>query len=198
MKDNRITNLLFCGVGGQGILLCSDVVAYALMREGYDIKKSDVHGMAQRGGAVESYLRFGKKVYSPLVEAGTLDICVGLELMEPLRYVSLYSKNTKVIVNTQKIPPIGVTTGLEAYPEDPVGTLKKFGLEVYPLDAFGICSALGETRAVNMAMVGALSWFLPVKVRTIEEVIKWRLPEKLHRVNLEAFRQGRRALKDSF
>ncbi|RME62510.1 MAG: indolepyruvate oxidoreductase subunit beta, partial [Nitrospirae bacterium] len=97
MKDNRVINLLFCGVGGQGILLCSDVVAYALMREGYDIKKSDVHGMAQRGGAVESYLRFGKKVYSPMVELADLDICVGLEMMEPLRYVHLYNKNTKVI-----------------------------------------------------------------------------------------------------
>ncbi len=195
MKTERVTNILFCGVGGQGILLCSDVVAYALMREGYDIKKSDVHGMAQRGGAVESYLRFGRKVYSPMVEPGSLDICLGLELMEPLRYLPLFNKKTRIIVNTQRIPPIGVSTGLEPYPEDPVGRLKALGLEVFPLDAFGICSALGETRAVNMAMVGALSWFLPVKVRTLEEVIKWRLPERLHKVNLEAFRQGRRALK---
>lgn len=195
MKSNGITNILFCGVGGQGILLSAEVVAYALMREGYDIKKSEVHGMAQRGGAVEAYLRFGPRVYSPLVEPGSLDLCVGLELMEPLRYTYLYNKKTKIIVNTQKIPPIVVSTGIEPYPEDPIGMLKNLGLDVHPVDAFGICTELGQTRAVNMAMVGALSWFLPVKVRTLEEVIRWRLPERLHKVNLQAFRAGRKALK---
>ncbi len=195
MRDQRIVNILFCGVGGQGILLCSEVVAYALMKEGYDVKKSEVHGMAQRGGAVEAYLRFGEKVYSPLVEPGGVDLCVGLELMEPLRYTHLYSSDTKVLVNTQKIPPVVVSTGLEPYPEDPVETLKGMALEVHPIDAFGICSRIGETRAVNMAMVGALSWFLPVKVKTLEEVIRWRLPERLHKINLRAFREGRKALK---
>ncbi len=192
---DEIKNILFCGVGGQGILLCSEVVAYALMQEGYDIKKSEVHGMAQRGGAVEAYLRYGSRVYSPLVEPGSVDFVVGLELMEPLRYTSLYSEKTKVILNTQKVPTIGISTGIETYPENPVGTLRGLGLEVYPVDAFEICTELGEPRAVNMVMVGALSWFLPVKVRTVEEVIRWRLPEKLHRVNLRAFREGRRALR---
>jgi len=195
MKNNKTKNILFCGVGGQGILLCSEIVAYALMWEGFDIKKSEVHGMAQRGGAVVAFLRFGSKVYSPLIEYGDVDICVGLELMEPLRYTQYFSKQTKVILNLQKILPVAVSTGVESYPEDPVGVLKKMGLKVYPIEAFELCKKIGETRAVNMAMVGALSWFLPVKVKTIESVIRWRLPERLHKLNLQAFREGRRALK---
>src|SRR5210317_895929 len=109
-------NILFCGVGGQGILLASELIAYTLLASGMDAKKSEVHGMAQRGGSVEAHLRYGKKVYSPLIEPGTADLLLAFEIMEALRYLPYLNKNSKVIVNTQTIMPPAVATGKVAYP----------------------------------------------------------------------------------
>jgi|Deesub1362B_J571_1020462.scaffolds.fasta_scaffold00107_16 indolepyruvate ferredoxin oxidoreductase beta subunit len=184
-------NILFCGVGGQGILLASEVVGYALIQNGFDVKKSEVHGMAQRGGSVEAFLRFGKKVYSPLIEPTTVDIQVSFELLESLRYLPMLGKQSRIIVNTQKIPPLSVSTGIETYPDGIIERLKGFGLEVYPIDAFQISKEIGEVRTVNMVLVGALSNFLPVDEDAFLDVIKWRVPERFREVNLEAFKRGR-------
>ncbi len=191
----RTNNILFCGVGGQGILLASEVTSHALIEAGYDVKKSEVHGMAQRGGAVEAFLRYGERVYSPLVGLGSVDIEVSFELLESLRYLPYLRKDATVVVNTQRISPATVATGLENYPEGILDELKSRGLKVYPVDAFSIAQELGEVRAVNMIMVGVLSRFLPVEADLFIDVIKQRVKKRFHEVNIEAFNRGREIIE---
>jgi indolepyruvate ferredoxin oxidoreductase beta subunit len=188
---DRTMNLFLCGVGGQGILLASEVISSACMKSGFDVKQSEVHGMAQRGGSVISHIRFGKKVYSPLIEPGDADIVVSFEMLEALRYLPYMNKNTKVIVNTQKILPSPVATGADTYPPDVLEQLMQKGLAVFAVDAFEVAKAAGETRAVNMVLVGALSIFLTLQEKVFLDVISERIPEKIRKVNIEAFLRGR-------
>lgn len=189
MKDSG--NILFCGVGGQGILLASEITAYALMEVGYDVKKSEVHGMAQRGGSVVAHLRYGQKVYSPIIEFGTVDIEVAFEQLEAARYMPYLHPETKVIVNTQKIPPSSVARGIEEYPGWVLEEMRKKNLDLYPVDALNIANELGELRAVNMVLVGAMSAFLPVKEETFIKVIHDRVKKAFIEINIEAFKKGR-------
>jgi indolepyruvate ferredoxin oxidoreductase beta subunit len=184
-------NILFCGVGGQGILLASEVTSYALIKAGFDVKKSEVHGMAQRGGSVEAHLRYGEKVYSPLIEPGTVDLQVSFELLESVRYLPYLSQQSKVIVNTQKILPPTVSTGVQEYPGNVLQELEQRGLDVYPMDAFEVARSVGELRTVNMVLVGALSTFLPVSEQDFLDVIAERVKKNFVEVNMEAFRKGR-------
>jgi indolepyruvate ferredoxin oxidoreductase beta subunit len=186
-------NILFCGVGGQGILLASELTTSALLSTGMDVKKSEVHGMAQRGGSVEAHLRYGKKVYSPLIEAGTADLLVALEIMEALRYLPFLHKDSKVIVNTQKILPPAVATGKATYPENILEELTGRGLTVIPVDGFEITQKAGNVKAANVALVGALSTLLPISEETFIEIIKERVPARFLDVNLEVFQEGRKA-----
>lgn len=186
-------NILFCGVGGQGILLASELTTSALLSTGMDVKKSEVHGMAQRGGSVEAHLRYGKKVYSPLIEAGTADLLVALEIMEALRYLPFLHKNSKVIVNTQKILPPAVATGKMTYPENIIEELTGRGLTVIPVDGFEIAKKAGNVKAANVALVGALSTLLPIPEETFIEIIKQRVPARFLDVNLTVFQEGRKA-----
>jgi indolepyruvate ferredoxin oxidoreductase beta subunit len=191
----KTTNLFLCGVGGQGILLASEIISSACMKSGYDIKQSEVHGMAQRGGSVVAHLRFGEKVYSPLIEPGGADIVVSFELLEALRYLPYMNRNTRVIVNTQKILPAPVATGVDMYPPDVIDQLMQRGIPVLPIDAFTIAKAAGETRAVNMVLVGALSVLLPLEEKVFFEVISERIPEKVREKNTTAFLKGKEAVK---
>ncbi|MFI5295863.1 MAG: indolepyruvate oxidoreductase subunit beta [Thermodesulfovibrionales bacterium] len=188
-------NILLCGVGGQGILLAGEITSSALIKAGHDVKKSEVHGMAQRGGSVVAHLRYGEKVYSPLIEPGSADIAVSFELLESLRYLPYYHKGTKVIVNTQKILPAPVSTGLDTYPTDVLEQLNARDLAVFPVDAFDIAKSVGETRAVNMVLVGALSVFLLVDEKIFLAVIEERIPQKVRRVNRDAFLKGREIIQ---
>lgn len=187
-------NILLCGVGGQGILLASEVLSSVLLKAGYDVKQSEVHGMAQRGGSVVSHIRYGGKVYSPLIEPGTADITVSFELLEALRYLPFYRRGGTVIVNTQKILPSPVASGMATYPDDVIGQLAALGLSVHPVNAFEIAVAAGEKRAANMVLLGSLSAFLPVKEELFLETVEGRVPEKLRKANLEAFRRGKEAV----
>lgn len=189
-------NILFCGVGGQGILLASELTAYALLASGMDAKKSEVHGMAQRGGSVEAHLRYGRKVYSPLIEPGTADLLLAFEIMEALRYLPYLHKGSKVIVNTQRILPPAVATGKAAYPENILEELSERGLEVIPVDGYGIAKQAGNVKAANVALVGALSSLLPIPQETFIEVIRERVPARFLEVNLTVFREGRKAVTD--
>ena len=191
----KTSNILLCGVGGQGILLASEIISSALVMAGFDVKQSEVHGMAQRGGSVISHIRFGEKVYSPLIELGSADFAASFELLEALRYLSYFNKDTKVIVNTQKILPSPVSTGMESYPPDVLEQLKSRGLTVLPVEAFEIARASGEARAANVVITGALSVFLPVEEKIFLEVIEKRVPEKVREVNLKAFLKGREITK---
>jgi indolepyruvate ferredoxin oxidoreductase beta subunit len=185
-------NILFSGVGGQGILLASEITVYALLLAGYDAKKSEVHGMAQRGGSVTAQLRYGKKVYSPLIEPGCVDIQMAFEMMEAVRYLPFLHKGSKVIVNTQKILPPSVATGQAEYPKDVLNHLIERDIVVVPVDAFDIAREVGEMKTANVVMVGALSVFLPIDPAIYEEVIRTQVPERFRDVNLKAFAAGRK------
>lgn len=190
--EDRQGNILFCGVGGQGILLASELTAFALLAAGLDVKKSEVHGMAQRGGSVEAHLRYGDKVYSPLIELGTVDVQVAFEKMEAARYLPYLNKKSTVIVNTQQISPPVVATGKMTYPKNVLDDVAAQGIKIIPVDGFAIAKKLGEIRAANVVLVGALSSFLPLSEEAFIEVIKKRVPQKFLDVNLKAFQEGRR------
>ncbi|MDA3831802.1 MAG: indolepyruvate oxidoreductase subunit beta [Spirochaetales bacterium] len=183
-------NILFSGVGGQGILLASEVTAYALLAAGLDAKKSEVHGMAQRGGSVVAHLRFGEKVYSPLIDPGKADIVVAFETMEAVRYLPFLHKDSKVIVNTHKIAPPAVATGKAPYPHDILDELTKRNIKTYLVDGFNIAKSVGEIRSANLALVGALSSLLPIDEQVFLDVMTKRLPRSLDQ-NIAAFKAGR-------
>jgi len=186
-------NILFSGVGGQGILLASELTAATLLRAGYDVKKSEVHGMAQRGGSVTAQLRYGERVYSPLIDPGTADIQMAFEMMEAVRYLSYLNQNSTVIVNIQKILPPSVATGQAAYPKDVLEELRKRKIRVIGVDAFSIAKDAGEVRTANVALVGALSVHLDVDSKIFESVIENRVPERFLKENMKAFAAGRAA-----
>lgn len=188
-------NILFSGVGGQGILLASELTAYSLLAAGFDAKKSEVHGMAQRGGSVTAQLRYGDKVYSPLIEPGCVDIQMAFEMMEAVRYLPYLHKDSTVIVNTQKILPPSVATGQAAYPQDVLQNLHDRNIVVVAIDAFDLAKSVGEIRTANVVMVGALSAYLPVDAGVFEEIISKRVPQRFKEVNLKAFAAGRKAGK---
>lgn len=185
-------NILFSGVGGQGILLASEVTAYALLEAGYDAKKSEVHGMAQRGGSVTAQLRYGEKVYSPLIEPGKADILISFEMMEAARYLPYLHQKSKVIVNSQQIKPPSVAMGNVAYPTEALEAIRSKGIEVVTVDAFDIARKAGEVKAANVVMVGAMSAFLPMAAEVYENIINTRIPERFRAVNLKAFAAGRK------
>ena len=184
-------NILFSGVGGQGILLASELTAYAQLEAGFDVKKSEVHGMAQRGGSVVAHLRYGEKVYSPLIEPGTADIQVAFEELEAARYLPYLHKDSAVVVNTQRILPPAVATGKATYPENILDELRDRGINVVPVDAFGVAKEIGELRTANVVMVGAMSNFLAVGPQIFLDVIDQRVKEQFRDVNKKAFTAGR-------
>lgn len=186
-------NILFSGVGGQGILLASEITAFSLLAAGFDAKKSEVHGMAQRGGSVTAQLRYGTKVFSPLIEPGGADVLVAFEMMEAARYLPYLHAGSKVIVNTQKILPPSVATGQAVYPENVVDALVKNDISVVTVDALEIAQMVGEVKTVNVVMVGAMSTYLPIEPSVCIEVIERRVPERFREVNLKAFEEGRKA-----
>ena len=184
-------NILFSGVGGQGILLASELTAYAQLEAGFDVKKSEVHGMAQRGGSVEAHLRYGERVYSPLIEPGTADIQVAFEELEAARYLPYLHKDSAVIVNTQKIMPPAVATGKASYPTNILDELRDRGIKVVSVDAFDVAREIGELRTANVVMVGAMSNFLAVSPDIFLQVIDQRVKEQFREVNKKAFMAGR-------
>jgi indolepyruvate ferredoxin oxidoreductase beta subunit len=151
------TNIMFVGVGGQGTLLASKILGNVLIEEGYDVKVSEVHGMSQRGGSVVTYVKFGKEVYSPIVDLGDADIIVSFEQLEALRYLSYLKKDGHIIVNTQKIDPMPVITGAAAYPDGIIDALKDAGANVVAIDALSIATQCGSSKAVNIVLVGVMA-----------------------------------------
>ena len=187
-------NILFSGVGGQGILLASELTAHAQLAAGFDVKKSEVHGMAQRGGSVEAHLRYGDKVYSPLIEPGSADILVAFEILEAVRYLPYLHRDSAVVVNTQKILPPAVALGKARYPDNILDELKSRHINVVAIDAFAVAESVGELRTANVAMVGAMSNFLAVAPEVFLEVIDNTVKERFREVNKNAFSAGRAAV----
>ncbi|MGI6638973.1 MAG: indolepyruvate oxidoreductase subunit beta [Desulfobulbus sp.] len=187
-------NILFTGVGGQGILLASELTAHAQLAAGFDVKKSEVHGMAQRGGSVEAHLRYGEKVYSPLIDPGTADILVAFEILEAARYLPYLHKDSAVVVNTQKILPPAVALGKAKYPANILDELRSRQINVVVIDALAVAQEAGELLTVNVAMVGAMSNFLAVDQEIFLQVIDTTVKEQFRRVNKKAFLAGRAAV----
>jgi indolepyruvate ferredoxin oxidoreductase beta subunit len=184
-------DVFLAGVGGQGTLLASEVLGEAFLLSGYDVKKSEVHGMAQRGGAVTTHLRFGTKVHSPLIEPGKADLLIAFEKMEGLRFAHYLRPGGTLVVSVQEIYPPSVATGRESYPADALERLAAVTDRFFPVDALAAALALGEVRAVNMVMVGAGSRFLPLPEGAYVEALGKCLTERLVEVNVKAFRAGR-------
>lgn len=191
LSMDKVTNILMAGVGGQGVILASEIVSEAMMRAGYDVKKSEVHGMAQRGGSVSSHVRFGRKVYSPLIKDGEVDILFSFELLETMRYLDVLSDDPVILVNNQKILPPSVTLGKDEYPENIPGMLaanyKRFEL----VNALDIAGKAGNTKALNVAFVGALSRHFDIAEAVWQEAIAAMLPPKLVDLNIKAFAMAR-------
>jgi indolepyruvate ferredoxin oxidoreductase beta subunit len=189
-------DVFLAGVGGQGTLLASEVLGEAFLLSGYDVKKSEVHGMAQRGGAVTTHLRFGPKVYSPLIEPGKADLLIAFEKIEALRFAHYLRPGGVLVVNAQEIFPPSVATGREPYPADAAARLAAVTDRLHLVDALAAALSLREVRAVNLVMVGAASRFLPLPEGAYEEAVRSSLPARIVEVNLRAFRAGRALLPD--
>ncbi len=184
-------NILLVGVGGQGIVLASEIMSEFFRRVGYDVKKSEVHGMAQRGGIVSSHVKIGEKVYSPMIEKGKADIMLSFEKMETLRWL-YYVKPDGVIVssNVKIVPPI-VSTGEFVYPEDVEESILKERPDAKILDIQSALKELGNDKVTNVIMIGALSTMFGFSPEKWLEVIKEAVPKKVVDVNVEAFKKGR-------
>ncbi|MFZ2958341.1 MAG: indolepyruvate oxidoreductase subunit beta [Candidatus Ozemobacteraceae bacterium] len=184
-------NILLCGVGGQGTLLASNILAETAMRAGFDVKKSEVHGMAQRGGSVVSHVRFGPVVQSPLIRKGECDLLLSFEELEALRWSEFLRPNGMVLMNTQRILPMTVSSGDSAYPDAIADRLKKLPAEVYAVDALGKARDLGNAKCVNVVLLGLMAKKLPILPREKwEEVLEARIPAKLLELNRKAFEAG--------
>jgi len=190
----RDGGIFLAGVGGQGIILASEILCEAFLIGGYDVKKSEVHGMAQRGGAVTTHVRYGKKVFSPLIEPGTADLLLAFEKLEALRFLHVLAPGGAAVVNAQEILPPSVATGRERYPERIAERLRAAVPRTYLVDALAAALSLHEVRTVNLVLVGAASPLLPLPAERFEDAIRTRLPEKIVEVNLSAFRAGRALL----
>jgi len=183
--------ILLAGVGGQGILLASDILCRVFMATGLDVKKSEVHGMAQRGGCVTSHVRFGAKVYSPLSKKHDVDILVSFEKMDTLRYLDYLKEDGTIIINTEELYPPAVNLGEASYPSDAIETVKRLFTKVKALDAKALAMHAGNIRAVNTVLLGTLSASLPIASEIWEKVLQKAFPPRLLAVNRDAFRLGR-------
>jgi len=193
-SNESLFNISLVGVGGQGILLTSDILARAAMHAGHDVKKSEIHGMSQRGGSVISQVRFGEKVYSPIIPDGASDLLVSFERMEALRWVHLAKPDAKILVNDMDRIPVTVSSGLQPAAENVSERLAATpGLLL--VDANPLAEKAGNLRTANLVMVGALSTLVPFDEENWIAAIKGRVPAKLLDVNLKAFELGRDALK---
>ena len=181
---------MFVGVGGQGTLLASKLFGYVLLAKGYDVKVSEVHGMSQRGGDVVTYVRYGEKVYSPLVSVGKADVIVAFELLEGLRYLQFLSKSGTMIVNDMQIEPMPVITGAEKYPEDIVATISSQGADVIHLDAFTLAEQAGSSRSVNVVLIGVMAKKLGFDKEIWMEAIDDSVKEQFREMNKKAFLSG--------
>jgi indolepyruvate ferredoxin oxidoreductase beta subunit len=197
MTDNgKVTNIFLSGVGGQGTILASNILGEVFLNAGYDVKKAEVHGMAQRGGDVTTHFRFGKKVYSPLIKYGDVDFLISFELLEAARYINWVKPGGKIIINKQKVLPPSVSLGQMTYPEDIEKTFKKyFKNNVSVINGQEVARRLGNIQAANVVLVGAFSNFFPeIKEEEWTDAIKTLLAPKLHELNIKAFYEGSKAL----
>lgn len=192
MRSDNITNILVAGVGGQGVILASDLMAEAFFAAGHDVKKSEVHGMAQRGGVVSSHVRYGKKVFSPIIKMGEVDYLCALEALEGLRWLPYCHRRTVVLMDNKKISPPVVNLGEMEYPNDIEENLRKYVSSVYVIPATSLAAGLGDERVANVVLLGAFSNLSGIEESIWLRTLLTHLPGKLHALNREAFLAGRK------
>ena len=187
-------NIMIVGVGGQGTLLASKLLGRLFLTRNYDIKVSEVHGMSQRGGSVVTYVRYGDKVYSPIIDKGEADFILSFELLEAARAAEYLRPGGTIITNTQEINPMPVITGAMTYPEDLFGKLSALGLNVDAMDALSLAQEAGSSKAVNLVLLGRLSrYFSDFSEEEWMQAIEQSVPVKFLEMNKKAFHLGRNA-----
>ncbi len=185
-------NIMIVGVGGQGTLLASKLLGYVLMENGYDVKVSEVHGMSQRGGSVVTYVRFGDKVYSPVIDKGEADYILSFEKLEAARWLSYLKSDGQMIINTQEIEPMPVIIGAAEYPSYLVEKMKNKGAKVDAVDFLSIAEEAGSAKAVNIALLGRLSkYFTEISEESWQKAIEVCVPDKYLELNKKAFELGK-------
>lgn len=189
--SDTITNILLVGVGGQGILLASEVLSEAFMQAGYDVKKSEIHGMSQRGGSVVSHVRYGREVHSPIVPEGEGDILFGFEIMETCRSLPLLKKGGTVVANDLRIQPPSVLLGQETYPDDLPVRIAALFPDFLLVDGQKLAAEAGNVRAANTVLLGAVSKRLDIAEECWLKALEKMVPPKALQVNLTAFQLGR-------
>jgi indolepyruvate ferredoxin oxidoreductase beta subunit len=190
-------DLLVTGAGGQGIILASDIIGETAIAAGYDVKKTDTIGMAQRGGSVLSNVRIARQVWSPLIKRGEVDILLALEKLEAARWAYYLRPGGIAIVNNQALPPLSVSLGNARYPSDEeiIKILKQQTDRVYFIDGTSRAKELGNIRTLNMFMLGCASLFMPFNVQVWKDSVSQRLPASIRQINITAFDRGRKEVK---
>lgn len=183
-------NILIVGVGGQGTLLTGRIIGNYALSKGQDVKMSEVHGMAQRGGSVVMQVKYGDKVYSPLVEVGEADIIFAFEKLEALRYSHYLKKDGIIIANTQRIDPMPVVMGQAKYPEDIEATIKEINKDACLIDALAIAKEIGNVKVVNMIMIGAYAAYIGDSLEEWEEIVEVTVPKHTVEMNKVALKKG--------
>jgi indolepyruvate ferredoxin oxidoreductase beta subunit len=184
-------NIMIVGVGGQGSLLASKLLGHLFLSQGMDVKVSEVHGMSQRGGSVVTYVRFGDRVYSPVIDQGEADFIVSFELLEAARWLPWLKKGGRIVTNTQQIDPMPVITGVAEYPQELVEKMKSLGVEVDAMDCLSLAEKAGSVKAVNIVLLGRLSQYFDIPEESWIASLTANVPEKLLDINKKAFALGR-------
>ena len=188
------TSVVLSGVGGQGILLASEIAAQAAVAAGYDVKTNEVHGMAQRGGSVIAQIRYGKEVFSPLVPKRTATVLGSLERIECLRYIDYLSDDGVAVISDQQIVPVTSSTGGTPYPDVDESVLSRFFRKLVYLRALEMATTLGNVKTANIVLLGAISTYLDLPLNAWETAIRQCVKEKFAAINIEAFQKGRGAV----
>ena len=188
----QTVNIMIVGVGGQGSLLASKLLGHVVMTKGFDVKVSEVHGMSQRGGSVVTYVRFGDKVYSPVIDKGEADYIISFEVLEAARYLPFLKKGGKIIVNAQEIDPMPVITGAAEYPENLLDKMSAAGADVSAMDALSLANEAGSPKAANIALMGRFSKFFgDITEEEWLNSLEACVPPKFLELNKKAFYLGR-------
>ena len=186
-------SIMLVGVGGQGTLLASRILGSVLLSQGYDVKVSEVHGMSQRGGSVVTYIKYGEKIFSPVIEKGEADVIVAFEQLEAARWLPYLKKGGIIITNTQKIAPMPVIMGVQEYPEELIEKIRAKGVDITAVDALSLAEEAGSSRAVNVVLMGLISKTAGFPVEVWEKALEECVPAKALEINKKAFASGREA-----
>lgn len=187
----KTKNVMIVGVGGQGTLLASKLLGRLLLKKGYDVKVSEVHGMSQRGGSVVTYVRYGEKVYSPVVDKGEADFIISFEMLEAARWVEYLKKGGTIVTNTQEINPMPVIIGAAEYPQNLAEKIAEKGINIEAFDALSLAEEAGTSKAVNLVLLGRISKYFDFTDEEWMDAIEKSVPAKFLELNKKAFNLGK-------